>query len=59
MGQGRIREVFTCLPFQIDGDCYNNNLTNLQVLCPNCHAMTENYGRRNTKSTRKKRYKNT
>jgi hypothetical protein len=27
----------------IDGNNENNNLTNLQVLCPNCHALTENY----------------
>lgn len=28
----------------IDGDCTNTSLDNLQVLCPNCHAMTENFG---------------
>lgn len=28
----------------IDGDCTNNREENLQLLCPNCHAMTENYG---------------
>jgi hypothetical protein len=27
----------------IDGDRYNNNLTNLRVLCPNCHALTPTY----------------
>ena len=31
----------------IDGDCTNNKEENLQLLCPNCHAMTENYGSRN------------
>ena len=36
----------------IDGDCFNNNEANLQVLCPNCHAMTENFGHRNKKATR-------
>lgn len=40
----------------IDGDCFNNNLSNLQVLCPTHHAMTYNYGRRNYNCTRK-RYK--
>ena len=39
----------------IDGDCTNNKEDNLQLLCPNCHAMTENYGRRNKNATRKKR----
>lgn len=28
----------------IDGDCLNNVLNNLQVLCPNCHSLTHNYG---------------
>ena len=27
----------------IDGDHYNNKLENLQLLCPNCHAKTNNY----------------
>lgn len=31
----------------IDGNCMNNREENLQLLCPNHHAMTENYGSRN------------
>ena len=27
----------------IDGDYRNNTEENLQVLCPNCHSLTENY----------------
>jgi len=27
----------------IDGNNKNNNLENLQLLCPNCHSMTENW----------------
>lgn len=27
----------------IDGNNANNKIENLQVICPNCHAMTENY----------------
>jgi Zn finger protein HypA/HybF involved in hydrogenase expression len=27
----------------IDGDNTNNELENLQILCPNCHAMTTTY----------------
>lgn len=27
----------------IDGNHNNNNLENLQILCPNCHSQTENY----------------
>lgn len=28
----------------IDGDHFNNELSNLQILCPNCHSQTDNYG---------------
>lgn len=31
----------------IDGNCLNNNEENLQVLCPNCHALTDNFGSKN------------
>lgn len=32
----------------MDGNRLNNDLTNLQLLCPNCHAMTDNWrGRKN------------
>lgn len=31
----------------IDGDKFNNKIKNLQILCPNCHAQTENFGSRN------------
>lgn len=27
----------------INGDRYDNRLENLQLLCPNCHALTDNY----------------
>lgn len=34
----------------IDGDRTNNSLKNLQLLCPNCHACTDNWrGRKNIK----------
>lgn len=33
----------------------NNSEDNLQLLCPNCHSLTENYGRLNAKSTRPKK----
>ena len=32
-----------------DGNQYNNNLNNLMFLCPNCHALTDNYRGKNTK----------
>lgn len=34
----------------IDGDNTNHTLENLQILCPNCHAQTENFrGKKNKK----------
>lgn len=42
----------------IDGNSGNNTIENLKVLCPNCHAMTENYMALNKgHSARDKRYK--
>lgn len=31
----------------IDGDHYNNELDNLQLLCPNCHSFTDNWRGKN------------
>ena len=44
-----------------DGDHYNNELDNLELLCPNCHATTDNYGVYNSekyKKTKEKHYCN-
>lgn len=38
----------------LDGDCTNNKEENLQLLCPNCHSLTETFGSSNKNS---KRYK--
>lgn len=32
----------------IDGNHYNNNLNNLQILCPNCHSQTKSFRGRKT-----------
>jgi hypothetical protein len=37
----------------------NNNEDNLQVLCPNCHSLTNTHKNHNKKGTRKNRNKNT
>jgi len=29
-----------------NGDHTDNRLENLRIVCPNCHALTETYGRR-------------
>ena len=36
----------------IDGNRYNNDLSNLRVLCPNCHAQTDTYSGKNIKNMR-------
>lgn len=41
----------------IDGDSNNNEENNLELLCPNCHSLTNNYGNRNKKSSRVNRSK--
>lgn len=35
----------------INGDNTDNRIENLQLLCPNCHALTDNYRGRNRKSS--------
>ena len=45
----------TNIPLEIhheDGDRYNNNLENLRLLCPNCHALTDNYRGKNKESVK-------
>lgn len=32
----------------INGNRFDNRLENIQLLCPNCHALTENYSGRKT-----------
>lgn len=34
----------------IDGDRTNNDITNLQLLCPNCHSVTDSWKGRNKNS---------
>ena len=54
-GWHEINEYTGNVPLQIhhiDGDCTNNSPDNIQLLCPNCHALTENFGSRNKNSKR-------
>ena len=49
-GWSKVNKYTGNVPLQIhhiDGDCTNNKEENLQLLCPNCHSLTENFGRRN------------
>lgn len=36
----------------IDGDYANNDITNLELLCPNCHSLTKTYKGANKKKGR-------
>lgn len=36
-----------------DGNHDNNKLDNLEILCPNCHAQTDNYTGKNIKANKK------
>lgn len=54
-GWGEINPTTNKIPLQvhhIDGNCLNNSKENLELLCPNCHSLTPNYGSTNKKSTR-------
>lgn len=42
----------------IDGDRKNNNLSNLRLLCPNCHSQTDTYTFKKTQSTFMNKLKN-
>lgn len=54
-GWNKLNPYTGLVPLQIhhiDGDCMNNSEENLQLLCPNCHSLTENFGARNQNCTR-------
>lgn len=54
-GWGEMNEYSNTIPLEIhhkDGDCTNNLIENLELLCPNCHSLTENFGSLNKESKR-------
>lgn len=58
-GWGETNPYTHTIPLEIhhiDGNYKNNNEDNLQLLCPNCHSLTETYKSRN-KNGRKQRAK--
>lgn len=58
-GWGEINTFTNTVPLEvhhIDGNYTNNKEENLQVLCPNCHSLTETHKSHN-KIGRSKRYK--
>ena len=60
-GWGELNIFTNKIPLEIhhkDGNHSNNKEDNLQVLCPNCHALTENFkARGNGRENREKYYK--
>jgi len=57
-GWDKINPITGKRPLQvnhIDGDSSNSKKENLEVLCPNCHSLTHNYGSLNRGKGRKKR----
>lgn len=58
-GWGEINEYTGKVPLHIhhiDGNCKNNKEENLELLCPNCHSLTENFGSLNKRGS-ERRYK--
>ena len=54
-GWGKENPITHKIPLQIhhiDGDCTNNSEDNLQLLCPNCHSLTDTFGSLNKNSKR-------
>ena len=46
----RLKIKFILIPLELhhkDGNKFNNNLSNLELLCPNCHAFTNTYRTKN------------
>lgn len=63
-GWGEKNQYTNTIPLEIhhiDGDYTNNKEENLQVLCPNCHSLTETHKshNRNGRKARSKYYKKT
>lgn len=59
-GWGEINLNTKKVPLQIhhiDGDCENSYEENLEVLCPNCHSLTETFGNLNKNGRRSKGYR--
>ena len=61
-GWGEINPYTENIPLEVhhkDGDYSNNSEDNLDLLCPNCHALTETYKAANKGNGRKDRKKYT
>ncbi|MDD2225283.1 MAG: HNH endonuclease signature motif containing protein [Candidatus Shapirobacteria bacterium] len=59
-GWGEINKTTGKTPLEVDhldGNFKNNEITNLRLLCPNCHSLTSNYKGLNKGNGRGKRKK--
>ena len=59
-GWNKVNPVTNKVPLEvnhIDGDSSNNVVSNLEVLCPNCHSLTPNFRALNKNSSRTYRRK--
>ncbi len=61
-GWGETNKFTGNIPLEIhhkDGDYTNNKEENLQLLCPNCHSLTESYKSHNKNGRKgRKKYNN-
>lgn len=60
-GWAKINEFTKKVPIELehkDGDCTNNSLSNLELLCPNCHSLTATYKGANRGNGGSARYNN-
>jgi hypothetical protein len=49
IGQWHKQPLSLCL-HHINGDRHDNRLENLELLCPNCHSQTPNFGSKNKRA---------
>lgn len=57
-GWNKVNQYTGKIPVQlehVDGDSTNNTLSNLKLLCPNCHTLTPTWGNANRGNGREKR----
>lgn len=58
-GWNKINMYTNKIPLQFhhkNGNCRDNKLDNLSLLCPNCHSLTKTFGASNKGNGRKSRY---